>query len=116
MALALTGLDVLPQDPDVLVPVRATLLVVEAEGVEQFMLNCVVVDAALTAQRQLLTIADAADVGVTAVSKQVHQRGRKQILIRKQRILRILPNILLIDNQPHSWSLSQLLCSISLDC
>lgn len=47
----LTWLDVLPHDADVTVPVGATLFVVEAEGVEQLMLDGAVVNAALTIQR-----------------------------------------------------------------
>lgn len=62
----LTGLDVLPQDSDVLVPVGAALFVVEAESVEQLVLHSVVVEAALTVQRQRLRITTAANVGVTA--------------------------------------------------
>lgn len=62
----LTRLDVLPQDFDVLVSVGATLFVVEAEGVQQLMLDGVVVEAALTVQGHLLGITTAADVGVTA--------------------------------------------------
>lgn len=65
-----TRLDVLPQDTDVLVPVGAALLVVEAEGVEQLVLDGVVVEAALTVQRQSLGVTTAANVGVTAASVQ----------------------------------------------
>lgn len=69
-----TGLDVLPQDPDVLVPVGATLFVVEAEGVEQLVLDGAVVEAALTVQRQRLGITNAADVGVTAAFIQFNKK------------------------------------------
>lgn len=57
-----TWLDVLPQDADVRVPVGATLLVVEAEGVEQLMLDGAVVQAALPVQRQGLGITPATHV------------------------------------------------------
>lgn len=57
-----TWLDVLPQDSDVTVPVRATLFVVEAEGVEQLVLDGAVVQAALTVQRQGLGVALATHV------------------------------------------------------
>ncbi len=69
-----TGLDVLPQDLDVLVPVGATLFVVEAEGVEQLVLDGVVVEAALTVQRHRLGITTAADVGVTAAFIQLNKK------------------------------------------
>lgn len=62
-----TRLDVLPQDPDVLVPVRAALFVVEAEGVEQLVLDGAVVQTALTAQRHSLTTTLTAHVGIAAV-------------------------------------------------
>lgn len=48
--------DVLHQDLDVLVPVGAASLVVEAWGVEQLVLDRPVVNAALTAQRHGLAI------------------------------------------------------------
>ena len=66
----LTRLDVLQEDTDVVVPVRAGLLVVEAQGVEQLMLHSVVVDATLTAQRHRLGITSTTHVGVTPVTTQ----------------------------------------------
>lgn len=60
-----TGCDVLPQDSDVLVPVRATLLMVETEGVEQLVLDGVMVETTLTVQRHCLAITKATDIGVT---------------------------------------------------
>lgn len=65
-----TRLDVLPQDADVFVPVGATLLVVEAEGVEQLVLDGAVVQTALSVQREPLGITTASHVGVTAVIDQ----------------------------------------------
>lgn len=49
-----------------LVPVGATLLMVEAEGVEQLVLDGVVVEAALAVQRHGLGRTTAADVRVAA--------------------------------------------------
>lgn len=66
----LTWLDVLVQDADVTVPVGATLLVVEAEGVEQLMLDGAVVQAALPVQRQGLGITPATHVGVAPACRQ----------------------------------------------
>lgn len=60
-----TWLDVLPQDADVAVPVRATLFMVEAEGVEQLVLDGAMVQASLTVQRQGLGVALATHVRVT---------------------------------------------------
>jgi len=60
-------LDILQKDTDVAVPVRAGLLMVEAQSVEQLMLHSVVVDATLTAQRHRLGITSTTDVGVTPV-------------------------------------------------
>ena len=61
---------ILQKDSDVLVPVTATLLVFEAQGVQQLVLDSVVVDAALTTQRQGLTIAKTSHVGVAAETEQ----------------------------------------------
>lgn len=61
--------DVLPQDPDVLVPVGAALLVVEAEGVEELVLHGAVVEAALAVQRHRLGVTTATHVGVTPAPK-----------------------------------------------
>lgn len=58
----LTVNDVLPVHPDVAVSVRASLFVVEAEGVQQLVLHSAVVQAALTTQRHRLTAALTADV------------------------------------------------------
>lgn len=69
MTLIFTRLDVLPKDSDVLVPVGAALLMVEAKGVEQLMLDSAVVYAPCSIQRQVLGITSAANVGVTAVIK-----------------------------------------------
>lgn len=76
-AKAQTRLDVLPQDPDVVVPVGAALFVVEAEGVEQLVLDGAVVEAALTVQRQSLGITTTADVGVTAAFKQFNKKKQQ---------------------------------------
>lgn len=50
----LTWEDVLLQYSDVVVAVAADLLMVEAEGMEQFMLHCAMKDAALLLEGQLL--------------------------------------------------------------
>lgn len=71
-----TWLDVLPQHADVIVPVGATLFVVEAEGVEELMLDGAVVQAALTVQGQTLGITPATHVGVTAA----HRRPQQQLI------------------------------------
>lgn len=70
----LTWLDVLPQDADVSVPVGATLFVVEAEGVEQLMLDGAVVQAALTIQRQGLGVTPATHVRVAPACRQQSQQ------------------------------------------
>lgn len=70
----LTWLDVLPQDADVSVPVGATLFVVEAEGVQQLMLDGAVVQAALTIQRQGLGVTPATHVRVTPACRQQSQQ------------------------------------------
>lgn len=62
--LQLTFEDVLQQDLDVLVPVGATLLMVEAQGVEQLVLDRSMVNAALAVQRHDLAVALATHVGV----------------------------------------------------
>lgn len=59
--------DVFPVHLDVVVPVGAGLFMVEAEGVEQLMLDGAVVQAALTAQRHSLTTASTTHIGVAAV-------------------------------------------------
>lgn len=55
--------DVLPQDADVLVSVGAALLVFEAQRVQQLVLHHVMIQAALTLQRQSLLIETPAHVG-----------------------------------------------------
>lgn len=60
--MVLTWLDVLVQDADVTIPVGATLFMVEAEGVEQLMLDGAVVQAALLVQRQGLGVTPTAHV------------------------------------------------------
>lgn len=65
MDQVLTGRNVLPQDSDVLVPVGATLLMVETEGMEQLVLDGVMVETTLTVQRHCLAITTATDIGVT---------------------------------------------------
>lgn len=69
-----TWLDVLPQDADVIVPVGATLFMVEAEGVEQLVLDGAVVQAALAVQGQALGITPATHVRVTAAHRQQPQQ------------------------------------------
>lgn len=51
----LTISDVFPDHPDVVVPVRAGLFVVEPEGMQQLVLHCAVVETTLTVQRHDLT-------------------------------------------------------------
>ncbi len=65
-SLQLTFDDVLQQDPDVLVPVGATLFMVEAQSVEQLMLDRSIVNAALTTQRHGLGVALATHAGVAS--------------------------------------------------
>ena len=72
-----TGQDVLPEDADVVVPVRAALLVVEAQGVQQLVLDGVVVQAALTVQRHQLRVANPTHVGITPAMGQ-------ESIVRKQ--------------------------------
>ena len=60
----LTRLDVLQQHPNVVVPVRAGLLVVEAQGVQKLVLNSPVVQAAAASQRHSLGTTLAANIGV----------------------------------------------------
>lgn len=60
--MVLTWLDVLVQDADVTIPVGATLFVMEAEGVEQLMLDGAVVQTALPVQRQGLGVTPTAHV------------------------------------------------------
>ena len=60
----LTRLDVLQQHPDVLVAVRAGLLMVEAQGVQQLVLHSVVVQAALTTQGHRLGVTGATHEGI----------------------------------------------------
>ena len=59
--------DILQQDLDMLVPVGATVLVVEAQSVEQLVLDRPEVNAALEAQRHYLPVTLAAQVGVTSM-------------------------------------------------
>lgn len=75
----LAWLDVLPQDADVSVPVGATLFVVEAEGVEQLVLDRAVVQAALAVQGQGLGVALATHVRVTPArsSKFIEDQRKK---------------------------------------
>ena len=61
---SLTRLDVLQQHPDVLVAVRAGLLMVEAQGVQQLVLYSVVVQAALTTQGHRLGVTGATHEGI----------------------------------------------------
>ena len=61
-----TGNDVLPDHTDVVVTVVAGLLVVEAQSVEQLVLDGVVVQAAGTAQRHGLSVTSTTNVGVTS--------------------------------------------------
>lgn len=70
LSRAPTWLDVLPQHADVIVPVGATLFVVEAEGVEELVLDGAVVQAALTVQGQTLGVTLATHVGVAAAHRQ----------------------------------------------
>ncbi len=49
-----TRLDVIPHDLDVTVAVRAFVLVVEAQSMEQLVLDSVVVNAAILLQGQIL--------------------------------------------------------------
>lgn len=65
----LTRLDVLQQHLNVVVPVRAGLLVVEAQGVQKLMLNSAVVQAATASQRQLLSITTTTNEGVAAAAQ-----------------------------------------------
>ena len=62
----LTINDVLIVDTDVVVTVVAGLLVVEAQSMEQLVLDGVVVQAAGTAQRHGLSITSTTNVGVTS--------------------------------------------------
>lgn len=66
---ALTFLDVLPEHLDVLVSVGAALFMVEAQSVQQLVLNSAVVKTALTIQRHGLTVATTAHVRVTPVAQ-----------------------------------------------
>lgn len=79
MSQTLTRLDVLPHDSDVLISVGAALLVVEAKGVEELVLDGAVVNAALTVQRHRLGITTTANVGVTAVCPIKTQHRLKHI-------------------------------------
>ncbi len=62
-SLQLTFHDVLHQDLDVLVPVGTTVFVLEAQNMEQLVLDRPEVNAALTAQRNCLAVALAAHAG-----------------------------------------------------
>lgn len=61
--------DVVEQNLDVLVPVRATVLVVEAEDVKQLVLHRPKEDATLAAQRHRLNVALSADIGVASAAQ-----------------------------------------------
>lgn len=66
--------NVFPVHPDVVVPVRAGLFMVEAKGVEQLMLDSVVVQTTLATQRHsLTTITLTTHPGVAAVHTQREQ-------------------------------------------
>lgn len=60
---------VLPVDVDVVVTVTAGLLMVKAQGMEELMLDGVVVQAALTGQRHSLGITLTANIGVASGEK-----------------------------------------------
>lgn len=62
----LTFTDVVPHHLDVIVPVRAGLLMVEAEGVQQLVLHSAVIETTLTAERHCLATALTAHPGVAA--------------------------------------------------
>lgn len=64
-----TGYDVLPQDADVLVTVRAALLVFKAQSVQQLVLHHVEVQAALSPQRQILIVETSTHVGEAPVRR-----------------------------------------------
>lgn len=64
-----------------IVPVGATLFVVEAEGVEELVLDGAVVQAALAVQGQALGITLAPHVGVTAAHRRPPQCIIKMSLI-----------------------------------
>lgn len=66
--------NVFPVHPDVVVPVGAGLFMVEAKGVEQLMLDSVVVQTTLATQRHsLTTITLTTHPGVAAVHTQREQ-------------------------------------------
>lgn len=73
--ICLTIDNVLPDDADVFVTVIAGLLVVEAQSVEQLMLDCIVVQAARTAQRHGLSVSTATNVGVASRSGRSRTTG-----------------------------------------
>lgn len=58
--------DILQQNLDVLVPVGPTVLMVEAQGVKQLVLDRSIVNAALTTQGHCLTVALSAHIGVAS--------------------------------------------------
>lgn len=60
--------DILNQNLDVVVPVGAAVLVVEAEDVEQLVLHCPHFDTALTAEGHHLDAAQSAHEGVAAAT------------------------------------------------
>lgn len=64
------------QDFDVVVSIRAGLLVVESQGVEQLVLDGAVVKASPLGQRHHLLTATTANVGVTAGLDQIQCRGQ----------------------------------------
>lgn len=66
----LTINDVFPVHFDVVIPVGASLLVVEAEGMEQLVLDSAMVQTALSAQGHRLTAALTTHVGVAATMQE----------------------------------------------
>lgn len=77
--MSLTLNDVVPDHLDVVVPVRARLFVVEAQGVQELVLHGAVVDAPLAAQRHRLTTTLTAHIGPAAA------RGQTQELLHGTR-------------------------------
>lgn len=63
---SITRLNVLQQDFDMVVPVRAGLFMVESQSVEQLMLDGAIIKASLTGQRHHLLTTTTANVGVAA--------------------------------------------------
>lgn len=75
--------DVLNQNLDVAVPVGAAVLVLEAEDVEQLVLHCALIDAALTAERHHLDAAQSAHEGVAAATR----NGKKKTNLKTCEVL-----------------------------